>query len=167
MCSYVKCSYGEDVFTCSSAAEILPNLWLGNIKASRNKEFLHRNKINCIINCTKNYDFDATAILPNTKKIRLPISDTGTPEASSALLALLNRTVTYIHNQLINGDRILVHCYAGKQRSVAVIVAYIMKYAGLPMECALDVVNKLWNNVYPDHYLTALSSFEVQGTKLS
>jgi protein-tyrosine phosphatase len=144
---------------CSSAAEIVPNLWLGNIKASRNKDFIHKNKINCIINCTKNYDFDDTMLLPDTKKIRLPVSDTGTPEAEQELLKLLDRAVTYIQRQLINGDRVLVHCYAGKQRSVAVVVAYIIKYCSVNRDKALDVINRLWNNVYPDHYLTALLSF--------
>lgn len=147
---------------CSSAVEILPNLWLGNIKASRNRDFIVTNKINCVINCTKNYDFDQEALLPDTKKIRIAVSDTGTPEANRAMLSLLDRGVTYIHRQLVRGDRVLVHCYAGKQRSPAVICAYIIKYCEWPVDKALAVVGKLWNNVYPDHYLDALQSFEIK-----
>jgi protein-tyrosine phosphatase len=145
---------------CSSAVEILPNLWLGNVKASRNRDFLHTYKINVIVNCTKNFDFDSTAILPETKKIRLAVSDTNTPEANRDMLALLDRAVTYIHRQLTRGDHVLVHCYAGKQRSPAVIAAFIVKYCEWPLDKSLKVIERLWNGVYPDHYLSALKEFQ-------
>jgi protein-tyrosine phosphatase len=78
------------------------------------------------------------------------------------MLSLLDRGVTYIHRQLVRGDRVLVHCYAGKQRSPAVITAYIIKYCEWPVDKALAVVGKLWNNVYPDHYLDALTAFKIK-----
>ena len=143
---------------CSSAVEIIPHLWLGNIKASRNADFLKDTKINCIINCTKNFDFDNEAMLPNTKKIRIAVSDTGTESANEALLSLLDKSVTYIQRQLVKGDIILVHCYAGKQRSPAVIAAYLIKYCEWPVDKVLSIMKARWN-VYPDHYLKALRQF--------
>jgi hypothetical protein len=143
---------------CSSAVEIIPNLWLGNIKASRNRDFLHDYKINYIVNCTRNYDFDPSAMLPCTKKIRLPLSDTGTEEANHEMYVLLDKAVTYIQRQLINGDHILVHCYAGKQRSAAVIVAYLIKYAGLTVKEGMDVIYNKWQS-RPDRYNNALTRF--------
>jgi hypothetical protein len=148
-----------DEVMCSSAVEILPHLWLGNIKASRNREFLHQYKINCIVNCTKNFDFDADAMLAETKKIRIAVSDTGTPEANQDLLVLLDRGVTYIHRQLTRGDHVLVHCYAGKQRSPAVIAAFLMKYCRLSVQKTLSIISERWQQAYPDHYLPALKTF--------
>lgn len=142
---------------CSSAAEILPNLWLGNIKASRNRDFIRSANINCIVNCTKNYDFDTEAILPDTKKIRIAVSDTGTPEANKAMADILDRAVTYIHKRLVCGDRVLVHCYAGKQRSPAIVVAFIMKYCEWSFKESLEAVQKSWKDACPDHYLDALT----------
>jgi hypothetical protein len=37
--------------------EILPNLWLGSFEDSQNKDFIMKNNINCIINCTLNKPF--------------------------------------------------------------------------------------------------------------
>ncbi len=147
---------------CTSAAEIVPNLWLGNIKSSRNKQFLHEHEINCIVNCTKNYDFDQEAMLPSTQKIRIAISDTGTEQARTAFLEVVDKAVTFIYRCLIKGDRILVHCYAGKQRSPAIIVAFLIKYCEWSVKEALDAVNKQMQSHWPievDHYIAALEKY--------
>ena len=147
---------------CTSASEIIPHLWLGNIKSSRNRDFLHDQRITCIVNCTKNYDFDNDAMLPETQKIRVAISDTGTQEANQALLEVLDKVVTFIYKKLIKGDRVLVHCYAGKQRSPAIIVAFLIKYCDWTVTEALTAINGKMKNHWPiqtDHYLVALEKY--------
>ena len=37
--------------------EIVPNLWLGNADSALNVDFLLKNDINVIVNCTKNKPF--------------------------------------------------------------------------------------------------------------
>jgi protein-tyrosine phosphatase len=147
---------------CTSAAEIVPHLWLGNIKASRNATFLHDNEISCIVNCTKNYDFDQTAMIPGTKKIRIAISDTGTDEARQAFLELADRVSTAIYQRLVKGDHLLVHCYAGKQRSPAIILAFLIKYCDYNVDEALKAVNTRMKShwkIEADHYIEALEKY--------
>lgn len=142
---------------CSSAVEIIPHLWLGNVKASHNLNFLKVSNITCIINCTKNFDF-YDKLPANTQKIRIAISDTGTEEANRALYSLLDKAVTYIQRQLIKGNRVLVHCYAGKQRSPAIVAAYLIKYCEWSTDEVLTLMNEKWG-ANPDHYIPALTWF--------
>ena len=37
-----------------NANEIIPNLWLGNAKASMDEDFIRQNNITVVFNCTKN-----------------------------------------------------------------------------------------------------------------
>ena len=147
---------------CSSAVEIIPHLWLGNIKASRNGDFLRTYKVNCIINCTKNFDFHDEALLPNTQKIRIAVSDTGTEDANKALYSLLDKAVTYIQRQLVKGNTVLVHCYAGKQRSPAIVAAYLMKCCDWPVDKVLALMKEQWG-LMPDHYIPALTWLKLKG----
>ena len=53
------------------ADEIIPRLWLGNAKASMDEEFIRRNNITAVFNCTKNLPF--SPIIPI--KYRVPVDD--------------------------------------------------------------------------------------------
>ena len=55
----------------TTATEIIPNLWIGNILNSSNKEFI--SKIDIVINCSKNIAFSSN----KTKNLR--ISSTRAP----------------------------------------------------------------------------------------
>lgn len=120
------------------AVEILPNMWLGNIYAALNVEFLKDNKISCIINCTDSCPFteDITC-----KKIRIPIKDNGKEEEIHKMYTVLDKATTLVYD-LLHKHRILIHCYAGKQRSVAVVLAFLMKYANFTLQEAIDVLRK-------------------------
>jgi protein-tyrosine phosphatase len=140
-----------------SVVEIIPHLYLGNIKSSLDLTFIREAKINCIINCTKNFNFIEN--LPeNIKKIRISLSDTGTDEANECMLTILDKAVTLIYRELIKGNVILIHCYAGKQRSLAIVVAFLIKYSFLSKDEVLKFLFKRWP-YYPDHYEKALNAY--------
>jgi len=134
------------VFT---ANEIFHNLWLGDIRDSRNNDFI--SKIDVIINCTNNLPY-----LDN-KKIcyRVGVEDNLEKNEIIQLYKLLDPTIDFIHKNLINQKCVFVHCYAGKQRSASVICAYIMKYFKLSLnEATLLVKSKR------QHIFTPLCNFE-------
>ena len=106
----------------STATEIIPNLWIGNILNSKNKEFL--SNIDIVINCSKNIIFSSD----KTKNLRVPIDDNLEKKEIVNLYKYLDPITKYIQKNLLSGKRILVHCYAGKQRSASVICAYLIKY---------------------------------------
>ena len=116
----------------SIANEIYPNLWLGDIHSATNVRFLKEKGINCIINCTESLPFPN---LPQIiKKYRVAVKDNLQPDQIYKLYTYLDVTVTKMYNLLKKGNKILVHCHARKQRSVAIIIAFLMKYAQLSKE---------------------------------
>ena len=54
----------------------------------------------------------------------------------------LEPCVEFIHGGLEGGGCVLVHCNAGVSRSASMIVAYLMKWKGLSLEEALEVVRE-------------------------
>ncbi len=116
------------------ANEIIPNLWLGNIKDSINSDFI--DKMDIIINCTKDIPFN------NDKKkcIRIPVDDNLEKIEITNLYKFLDKITNFIHLQLRQGKKIFVHCFAGKQRSASVITAYLMKYTGLKQNQVIDLL---------------------------
>ena len=48
--------------------------------------------------------------------------------------------VGYINDMVSSGDRILVHCHAGRSRSVCVVAKYLMEYKGLSQREAVELI---------------------------
>ena len=85
-----------------NANEILPGLWVGNYQSAYDTQFLKSNNISVIVNCTKDIPFlDEFSF----SCYRVPVDD-------SLLYKKNNRNV-------------LIHCYAGIQRSAIVAVSFI------------------------------------------
>lgn len=116
------------------ANEILSGLWLGNIVDAKNKEFI--NSLDMVINCSKDIPF----LSKNTKNIRIPVDDNLEEKEIKNLFKFLPKVTSYIHSALNNNKNILVHCYAGKQRSASVIVAYLIRYLNISLEKAILLV---------------------------
>jgi protein-tyrosine phosphatase len=142
------------------ANEVIHNLWLGDAKASQSREFIKAKNINCIINCTVTSEF-----LPGKLfryKYRIPVKDNCEPEEISLMYSILDKTADIIYRHLQNGDVILVHCHAGRQRSVSIILAFIMKYACMSFNKSLILLKtKRSVSCYPDiNFHSALLSYE-------
>ena len=121
-----------------NAVEIIPNLWLGNIHSATSADFMETHKISCIINCTKNREFgDLQGQV--IKKIRIPIKDNGKDEEINKLYGVLDTSADLLY-KLLPHHRILIHCYAGRQRSVSIVLAFLMKYGKFNLQEAIDVL---------------------------
>ena len=48
--------------------------------------------------------------------------------------------IDFIHENIELGNKILVHCFAGKSRSASVVIAYLMKYNDMNLGQALHYV---------------------------
>ena len=138
------------------ANEILSGLWLGNILDSKNKEFI--SSLNVVINCSKDIPF----LSKNTKNIRIPIDDNLEEKEIKNLSNFLPKITKYIHSCLNNNKNILVHCYAGKQRSASVIVAYLIRYLNISLEKAILLVKTKRNIIFTPciNFKSALLKFE-------
>ncbi len=110
-----------------SVCEILPNLWLGNIKIAQNLKFYEDNKINCVINCSKDIPFYNN----NCINIRIAVHDNLEEKEIEKLYTYFDKSADLINKLLLENKNILIHCYAGKQRSASIVSVYLMKYANI------------------------------------
>jgi len=101
---------------------IIPGLWLGNGKASMNEEFLKKNNITVVFNCTKNLPFHSSI----KRRYRVPVDDNLQPDEIRNLELWSYEIVYKIKKEYNKGRNILVHCYAGMQRSAASVAMYLI-----------------------------------------
>jgi dual specificity phosphatase 12 len=129
----------------SSATEILPGLWLGDLKSSLDIGFLNDKQIQCIINCTDRYPFSDQVSIK--VKYRLPVKDNLEQEEIDKLYEHLDEIVDLIQHW-IKSYNILIHCYAGKQRSAAVVIAYLIKYGLMDLESSIVAIKSKKPDVF-------------------
>ena len=99
--------------------EIVPGLYLASFndvrqRGSEASEYF-------IVNCSR----DLPMLSPNG--VRLAIDDA--PVENERMLGFFPRVTQLIRRKLREGDEVIVHCWAGQQRSAAVVAAYLMRCA--------------------------------------
>jgi len=112
--------------------EIIEYLYVGSASALN-----HSEKFNLIVNCTTNV-YMKTSV--NT--IRIPIDDD--PYDTKLFLQLLDDTniLEKIHTSINNKEPVLVHCYAGQQRSCALVACYLIKYKNMTPDTAINYIKQ-------------------------
>jgi len=119
------------------ANEIIPNLWLGCRNSPLERENLRKNNIKLIINCSKDLDYPVDS---DIQTIRLAINDINTEESNNILKQDIE-TIVYIMNTYLNNNiGVLVHCYAGMQRSATVVICYLIKYKHMTVSSAKELM---------------------------
>ena len=137
--------------------KILENLYVGGIQSSEK----NWNDFRLIVNCTKDIPFQSqeygmdvvsTHILKNDigvqkdmdspECIRIPVNDT--PDECDNFLAYIYETAVLkkMNKSISEGKPVLVHCYAGAQRSCALIACYLMEYCFIAPEEAIEYIRK-------------------------
>lgn len=107
----------------NSFDEIIPGLWLGDINSSHNTTFLKDNNITIIINCTKDIPYIND---PGMSLYRIPVDDSLEDEDIIIMEKSLSDVLEfllYTHKQ--NSRNVLIHCFAGVQRSAIVTLSYL------------------------------------------
>lgn len=118
--------------------EILPRLYLSNyhdaLKKTPSRAF--------VVNCTKDLAF------VNDYGVRVPIDDDQSQDAMYGLLNSIPSVVESINGVLGNGGKVVIHCWAGQQRSAAMMAVYLMTKGW-----SLDRAIKYIKNRKPDAFL--------------
>ncbi len=124
------------------------NLYIGNHLAPIDNDFIKKNNIRLIINCTKsfNYDLDNNIFIK-----RLNISDLNTPENNIIIASSIDHILDLINIFVKSNEGVLVHCHMGQQRSAMVIACYLMKHHKYTLEQAVkEIQNKRKFAFFPE-----------------
>ncbi|XP_057555132.1 dual specificity protein phosphatase 22 isoform X2 [Hippopotamus amphibius kiboko] len=112
--------------------EILPGLYIGNVKDARDAEQLSRNKVTHVLSVHDS----ARPMLEGVKYLCIPAADS----PSQNLTRHFKESIKFIHECRLRGEGCLVHCLAGVSRSVTLVVAYVMTVTDFGWEDALHMV---------------------------
>ena len=108
-------------FLTSPASLVEDGLWLGSALNAHDKAFLRRARVRAVVNLSREVP---NLCLPRVTHCQYALRD----EVGCQLP--LRWLVRFIHAQRRAGRVVLVHCFIGRSRSVAVVCAYLMAYRG-------------------------------------
>jgi protein-tyrosine phosphatase len=84
--------------------------------------FIRGYHIDVVFNCTKNLDFHSDVKI----KYRVPVDDNLEEEEIANMEKWSMEIVYLLAKEYMAGNRILVHCMAGRQRSAAVVAMFLI-----------------------------------------
>ena len=115
--------------------EILPHLFLGGVGAAYSGDRLQAASITHVLNVTPNLQ----NLFPDRfTYLRVAVDDA--PDAD--LAAHFDACTAFINAARAQHGRVLVHCYQGVSRSVAVVCAYLIVTLRVDAATALDMVRR-------------------------
>jgi len=124
----------QDSYT--DATLIIPRLWLGNKKASTDTDFIRRNGINVVFNATKDLPFSPLI----AHQYRVPVDDNLQPAEISNMANWSPEIVYKLVTEYRRGGVILVHCFAGMQRSAAIVAMALIALTGQPSSKVMSYI---------------------------
>ena len=118
------------------AKEIVPGLWIGSKGNATSASWVRDHNIKFIVNVSRDIPTPFTSAI-NT--YRIPVDDAR--DENGAIIKHWPITSAAIDDVLSHGGGVLVHCYAGIQRSAATVTAYLMWKRCLTARDAMKLVN--------------------------
>lgn len=121
------------VYIMDRVNHIIDTLYIGN----HSEPEQNYQKYDLIVNCTKDLPF-----MRPRGYIRIPVNDEPGEQKNMYNWIMQTRVLDIIHQFLINRKNVLVHCYAGMQRSCAVVACYFVKYRNIDVDDAIRFIKK-------------------------
>lgn len=117
--------------------EVLPGLFVGSAYDARDPAFLRQ--VGLVVNCSKTIPFAGGH--QRMQALRIAVDDN--PADNHRMLHSLPLAVKTIDEALGNRQVVLVHCFAGMQRSATVAAAYLMFKLGIRPEEAMRTIKRV------------------------
>lgn len=127
-----------------SISEVFPNLYLGNVEGSNDKNQLEKYGITHIVN--------ATIDLPNKFEndgfiyYRVAINDSFNQNISN----YFTEVIQFIKNAHAENGIVFVHCFAGISRSATIVLAYLMEEKQMTFNQAFDFLKQKRRIISPN-----------------
>jgi protein-tyrosine phosphatase len=117
----------------SEAVQIIPGLYIGSVVDGTSDAFLRDHDISMVINCTKQKNHqDQTR-----GYYQVPVDDDLSAHEVQKMYEAFPDVVGVIDDCMKNQNNVLVHCWAGRQRSASVVCAYLMWRYGTPLDTSI------------------------------
>nr|QYA18705.1 dual-specificity phosphatase [Clandestinovirus] len=125
----------------AEAHEIVPGLWLGSAKAAEDIKFLRSKGISAIVNATKDLPFYHADPRVDREYTRIDVDDNLQKDQIERMFHMLSHATGFVHkNHRMQNKAVLIHCFAGIQRSACITAAYLMKYYDMSLKQAIVTV---------------------------
>ncbi|CAN6445874.1 unnamed protein product [Victoria cruziana] len=134
--------------------QIEPGLFLGSVGVAYNKDALKNSNITHILVVAKSLGSPYPGDFHYKKIEVLDTRDTN-------LEQYFDECFSFIDDAKEKGGGVLVHCFAGRSRSVTIVLAYLMKKRNMSLIEALDHVKNKRPQIAPNEgFIMQLHNFE-------
>lgn len=124
-------------------SQITRKIYLGNKYNAKSKEWLSEHNITHIVNCSstiKNYHPDLFIY----HNMNMDDHD------NQSLFPYVDNAYEFIHNAIINGGIVFIHCFAGISRSSSTLIYYLMKKYNISYDRAYYFVKSRRSIIRPN-----------------
>ncbi len=138
--------------------KIEKKLYLGNMEAATDVILLESHEITHIITLDSvPLPRKISTFLPRIANLHIQVTDL--PDED--ILSYVTRAVAFINEGLSGEGAVLVHCFRGKSRSAAIVIAYLMQKYNYTLEKAIKKVRAKRECINPhDGFLAQLKLYE-------
>ncbi len=129
--------------------EILPHLYLSNYEDVKK---IPPERDIFVINCTKDLDMIKT----QGGGTRLYVDDD--PSSEQTMTENIPLMLRYIDDHITREKDVVVHCFAGQQRSAAVVATYLVQMKGFTINQAVDFIKSKKSDAFLDgvHFMNSI-----------
>lgn len=120
------------------AHEIIPRLWLGNKAAALEQDWLRQHNIDVVFNATKDLPFANQA----KRQYRVPVDDNLEQEEIYNMAQWAPEIVYNVLKEYNAGHTILIHCFAGMQRSAAIVAMTLIALKRITADEAIAMIKE-------------------------
>ncbi|XP_063721151.1 dual specificity protein phosphatase 18-like [Symsagittifera roscoffensis] len=128
----------------SGLCKIAPSLFISSYEGANDSNLIRHYGITCVVNATPDLPNPGTR---GVEYLRVPVDDIPTAQ----LMPHFEYVTQKINQVKLNGGKTLVHCVAGVSRSATLCIAYLMRYEGLSLLSAHQMVKTARPIVRPNN----------------
>lgn len=119
--------------------KITDKIYLGNIQSANDKSFFKEKNIKAVLNCTR--DIPNHFAHKNIEYMRIPVDDSLKQKDFDYMYQFMPCIVEFIHKHtILQKNNILVHCYAGRQRSAISVAAFLVSHLNMTPHDACKMI---------------------------